>query len=308
MAQNDIITGLCPQCGETLEIPGHLSAFSCVYCGIRLSLADLTAGSSCEITEKDAQTGAAYYKAHILSAVTEHRGIERSLTKNAYAPAVDDYEAACRETFVQLDAACTGGALTVQEAAQWFLTELETDWAKKKAGLSRTNLRDSDKFMIAVFLVPMIRRLNLPSIDDFCTAFHALWMEKYPNAPWQIGDYDVISSSFRKKYLGLCFITTAVCLETGKRDDCAELTAFRCFRDEYLQACPDGPALIEEYYRIAPSIVLEIEKTSNPKQRYRSIWNNCLKTCYEDLLADRPDLCKTHYIQMVRTLEKEYLN
>ena len=39
----DMITGLCPQCGHTLHIPAELASFSCMYCGTRLTKEQLAA-------------------------------------------------------------------------------------------------------------------------------------------------------------------------------------------------------------------------------------------------------------------------
>lgn len=111
-----------------------------------------------------------------------------------------------------------------------------------------------------------------------------------------------------QKFLGLCFITTAVCQELDKPDDCAELTAFRAFRDGYLAAQPDGEALIREYYNIAPGIVTCINTCSDRHASYERIREQYLTPCYEDLLAGRNADCKTRYVQMVRDLEREYLN
>lgn len=244
-----------------------------------------------------------YFKEHVLHIITQHRGIEQALTKNKYEPAMDAYGEACREIFLRLDDACAEEEWTVQEAAAWFLDRLASDWENQKR-----SVRDNDKFMIAVFTVPMIRRLDLRFTEDFCSALHELWMERYPKSPWQIGDFETINTSFRKKYLGLCFITTAVCLEEGKDDNCAELTAFRSFRDGYLQTCPDGPALIEEYYRIAPAIVLEIDKSADPKAHYAAIRREYLDLCYTHLQAENMEACKEHYTRMVRALQKQYLS
>ena len=312
MEQNNLLTGLCPQCGEKLEIPAHLESFSCLYCGARLTAAQLTAEKENTVSENQAEAAAKYYQDHILDVIRNHRDLERSLSKNAYEPAMNDYAATCGPVFEQLNIACLGNALTVQDAARWLLDQLEDQWkadlAKKKLGQTAASLRDGDKFIIAVFLVPMIQRLGLGCIPDFCKTLHSQWMERHPKSPWQVGDFDTINNGFRKKFLGLCFITTAVCLDEGKADDCAELTAFRNFRDNYLRTCPDGDALIEEYYRTAPDIVLGIEKSADPGARYASIRREYLDPCYADLLAGRNQKCKERYIDMVHTLQKEYLS
>lgn len=166
---------------------------------------------------------------------------------------------------------------------------------------------DDEKIILAIFFVPMVRKLQLPVSEEFVTLLQKKWVGRYPKSPFYLGDYDSISGGFRKKFLGLCFITTAVCQELGKPDNCAELTAFRAFRDGYLASQPDGEALIHEYYNIAPGIVTCINTCSDRHTTYARIREEYLAPCYEDLLAGRNERCKTRYVQMVRDLEQEYL-
>lgn len=52
-----------------------------------------------------------------------------------------------------------------------------------------------------------------------------------------------------------CFITTAICEDSGLPDDCEELTLLRKFRDEYMGRTEPLKALVKEYYETAPKIV-----------------------------------------------------
>ena len=56
-----------------------------------------------------------------------------------------------------------------------------------------------------------------------------------------------------------CFITTAACELRGLPDDCHELRVLRRFRDDVLVTSREGRALVEEYYRVAPRLVLIVE-------------------------------------------------
>lgn len=51
-----------------------------------------------------------------------------------------------------------------------------------------------------------------------------------------------------------CFLTTAMCDILLKSDDCYELTKLREFRDGFLLKTQEGKELVDEYYKIAPSI------------------------------------------------------
>jgi len=76
-----------------------------------------------------------------------------------------------------------------------------------------------------------------------------------------------------------CFITTAACLSLGKSDNCYELNRLREFRDIWLKEQYHGKKLIEEYYKIAPSIVNTINKLPEKNKIYKEIWNNYLSKC-----------------------------
>lgn len=314
MAQDDRIRGVCPHCGEALEIPAHLKQFSCMYCGTRLSADALQPEQQKAkpvVSSTEANEAATYYKAHILQTITNHKGIERQLNKAGYAPAIDGLAEAEGKTFRQLNLAWIAGTLTMEAAVSDFLDQLDEKWeqdASWKPGKKKDTLQDADKFTIAIFLVPMVRRLGLPCCDPFCQELHRQWMKRYPKSRWEVGDYDTIAAGFKKKFLGLCFITTAVCLQDGKPDDCAELTAFRNFRDGYLRSCPDGPDLIGTYYDLAPSIVWAIERSGDADRRYAAIRETWLDPCFADLQAGRLQQCKERYTDMVYGLQKEYLS
>jgi len=112
---------------------------------------------------------------------------------------------------------------------------------------------------------------------------------------------DVIFSPFG------CFITTATCETLGKPDNCYELNLFRNFRDSWLINQPDGKALIEEYYEVAPQIVRSINQQKESKQIYDSIWNKYLSDCIAMIEKEDYLSCKRKYVAMVRNLESKFL-
>ncbi|MDO5398453.1 MAG: CFI-box-CTERM domain-containing protein [bacterium] len=104
---------------------------------------------------------------------------------------------------------------------------------------------------------------------------------------------------------GGCYITTAVCNEYGKPDNCYELTQFRSFRDNWLAYQPDGQELIERYYKTAPAIVSLINKQANHADIYRQINDNYLTKCLKYIENGENEKCKALYIDMVERLYKE---
>jgi len=111
----------------------------------------------------------------------------------------------------------------------------------------------------------------------------------------------------RKK--GGCYITTATfkALKT-QNDKCEELELFRWYRDKILAKEADGKKLIEEYYQTAPLIVEKINSQPNAEEIYHNLWENYLKPCLEHLKRGEYQKVKTLYVQMVRNLQKEFLN
>lgn len=106
---------------------------------------------------------------------------------------------------------------------------------------------------------------------------------------------------------GGCYITTATCKWFGKSDDCYELTKFREYRDNILLNEPDGKAIIDEYYKVAPKIVSNIEKTGQSKEIYWKIWNEYLKKCLQYIENKEYAKCKVLYIAMVNKMKMQYL-
>lgn len=103
-----------------------------------------------------------------------------------------------------------------------------------------------------------------------------------------------------------CFITTATCLASGKGDDCAELTAFRRYRDEVLLNSKEGDLLVKVYYKIAPKIVDMIANDENYEEIYQYLYNNYIKKGYELLLAGKGDEAKNLYMEGVLMLARKY--
>lgn len=101
-----------------------------------------------------------------------------------------------------------------------------------------------------------------------------------------------------------CYITTAVCEEFGRPDDCYELTALRSFRDNWLAKQPDGEALIKEYYATAPGIVKSIDSLKNRTEIYRFINEKFITKCMSFIESNQLNDCKMTYIKMVNYLKE----
>lgn len=100
---------------------------------------------------------------------------------------------------------------------------------------------------------------------------------------------------------GGCFITTATLQSLNNNDDnCYELTTFRKFRDSWLK--DNHPEDIQEYYRVAPSIVDGIDSLKNSKEVYQNVWQKYLQQCMKHIEANENEEAYTLYKQMVNEL------
>ncbi len=102
---------------------------------------------------------------------------------------------------------------------------------------------------------------------------------------------------------GICFLTTAIVERRGEADDGPTLTALRNFRDGWMAARPEGPALIAEYYETAPRIVSAI-----PRDHRDWAWiGERIDRAIAELSAGRPEDAFETYCGMVRTLRDRWL-
>jgi hypothetical protein len=104
-----------------------------------------------------------------------------------------------------------------------------------------------------------------------------------------------------------CFLTTA-CLEyRGLPDDCDELRILRDFRDGYLRSLPEGEELIEEYYRIAPTIVERIKRSDFAPDVFARLYDDLVRTCVDLIRAGNNREALEVYCAWVRFLKLKYL-
>ena len=113
-------------------------------------------------------------------------------------------------------------------------------------------------------------------------------------------------SHFTKRDSDGCFLTSACCNYKGLPDDCKELTVLRHFRDNYLRKLDSGEAIINEYYRIAPTIVERIDASDDKENVYCGIYETIIK-CVELYEKEEYKIILELYMQMVNNLKEKYI-
>ena len=193
----------------------------------------------------------------------------------------------------------------IREGTMRLMEALETEIAQSKGVLqsgSRARMIDQYRFFLAIYLVPMIRYLNLSISESLSDSIQREWSLKYPKYEFQKAEFEELCRGFDRK--GFCFITSAVCETRNRPDDCAELMTLRAFRDGYMQEDPHRRALVEQYYAIAPIIVAYLNLCTDRRASYERIWKQYLCRCLEEIEARNYEGCEKRYTEMVRDLRE----
>lgn len=157
--------------------------------------------------------------------------------------------------------------------------------------------------ILAVYLFPAILEQKGQSAEPLTDRIVEKWNSAFKTSVGK-ASYEKIESGFHRK---LCYITTAVCESQGKADNCYELELLRNYRDQYLLATPEGEALVEEYYNIAPTIVSRIARSEAPGKVYEEIWQNYLSPCIDFIETGKLEECQERYMAMVYELKGRYM-
>lgn len=183
------------------------------------------------------------------------------------------------------------------------------DYAQKK--LEQALKKEQKKLSMdlnlamAAYVIPVLTYTRQPKCDKLAEEIISLWNERnVTGLVLSKSSYEKIAGGFKK---GFCYITTAVCEDQNKPDDCRELTVLRTYRDQYMMCTEEGQKLVEEYYDIAPAIVYAINMHKDASAVYQGIYNEYLIPCIAFAENGENDACRELYKKMVRTLEKEYL-
>lgn len=293
---------ICRSCGKTIQIPEDLTSFSCVYCGEKMTMEEMCPKQTGECDPEDR----AFVLEHMIDAIADHPDFFKNFDRKKYEAYFDSFSKDIRPVYEAMDrCVAAGGRDLLAEFVGRFLDDREAYHQKNKLYKVRKGaLLFESKLLIALFLVPAVRFMELSVSEPFAEKLHEEFLKRYPNDGFELSTYEDIASGFRKKKL--CFITTAVCEFEGKPDDCSELQAFRTFRDGWLSQTEEGRDLVEEYYRIAPSVVSVIDICDDRAAVYGAIRRDYLQPCYDALGRHDYAACKQTYVRMVRDLQKRY--
>ncbi len=311
---SEMKTGICPKCKKELSVPADLAEFSCVYCGERILRADWEAAEKAALEKRNAsflplsslESDLKAFAVNLTKCAYEHRKLAEDFgKKHDYDKRFDEYSTQCLGVMNDMQRLVNSLSPEDQKnafhfIATAFMDEMQRVWEE---GRAKGRTREMDRMTIVIFLIPLIRLQGYDWCDNLCLAIRDEWVKRYPKELFHLAAYEDIAGGFRRR---LCFITTAVCENSGKADNCYELTAFRRFRDEELSKTAEGRALIEEYYRVAPAIVSCMKYCDDADLRCREVEEKYLTPCLHHIERGEHEACRDLYVKMVRDLESRY--
>lgn len=306
----EFITKKCPKCKGELQIPSNLNVCICMYCGESFAIQeDKPAQLS---SEEEQERRKEYLEAleKIPNLLEDYEKLLSEFTRNAYRKAFERYEQTGISVLMPMERYASLANENSEKIAEEATNRLMECIDRRMQGVKNTitgpakdRTLDRYRFFLTIYTVPMVRHLHYSISEPLAEQILVQWCGRYPKFPFKKADFDDLEAGFRRR--GLCFITTAVCETLNKEDDCYELNTLRSFRDHYMQNSPEGQALIEEYYQIAPPIVTYINMSQNRDEKYKEIWIDYLQPCIKDIEEGNPNLCQERYIQMVQELRHE---
>lgn len=297
--------GTCPKCREKIQVPDDREKIICMFCGQEIRV-DEALGN----TKKSPMLGEGAMeeaKTGLSEVIRNCDNPMQDFKKDKYEGKFEDYYARHRTLFESMqlvyeEAEDPGSAL--KELAGHLAAEARAalDAIKSKG---RRNQQQMDyNFLLSVYLIPSMLKYPASFSEPFTDCLVETWNREFETSIGKAG-YAEISGGFRKK---LCYITTAVCENLGEGEACRELAILKGFRDHYLEATPEGHALVEEYYNIAPTIVKRMNRQPEHEKLYRELYEDYLLPCVCEIERQEYEACKARYQKMVLELKARYIS
>ncbi|MFU0831663.1 MAG: Zinc ribbon domain-containing protein [Oscillospiraceae bacterium] len=281
----------CPYCGRELQVPEDATQIVCMFCAQPIMLE--------KPDEPSVQMGESV---RLLpdEAFSTRVPLERLNAKN-YPGIFESYRDVISPALLAyLEEEKAYG----EPAAETFADALVEGFERIEKNIRASSAAAFDlRICITALTVPAILDLNTPAADHLADLFLKKWNEAHKQSLGK-ATYSTILNGFRKK---LCFVTTAVCTQLGKGDNCEELQMLRAFRDGYLAKSPHGMQKINEYYLFAPMIVSAVERSGKAQEEWKRIYKSHLMPCISALKQQKPQICERLYENMMLELEHKWL-
>lgn len=213
-----------------------------------------------------------------------------------FRPFFKELEESCKET-AEMESFLEEVSDVIPNRLKEIISK-ESSKRKKEQVIMKYNLG------MVSFIIPMFRYGRLEYCEEIVDRMIVKWNDNGTSMEIGKSTFEEIQGGFKNH---MCYITTAVCRNLGKEDDCYELELLREYRDQYLMNQEDGKELVENYYDIAPTLVNRIDKKQDANQIYQGIWETYLSPCIELIEQNKMEECREVYSDMVYSLKNTYI-
>lgn len=313
----DTILVKCPHCKEEMQAPADRESILCMFCGEKIDLTEYQAEQEREKKAPKKQQGDIAKSFENLNFVLEHvdkacegyREKVKAFKKDTYYELFERYKEENYGFFTAMKTALDNAPEdslegVYRQIAGGFIRNQEEELARIKKKNDKFSMQMDKNMFMAIYVLPSMKEIHTKRADDLADTLCQEWGKSFQDSNIIASDYDSIAQGFKRK---LCYITTAICRNLNKGEDCEELLLIKDFRDNYLSATKEGRALVEEYYDIAPTLVKRIAKSAEAQEKYLWLWNTYLAPCVAYIRAGKQEECGRTYREMVEELKKEYL-
>lgn len=300
----------CPHCSEEMQAPADRESVLCMFCGKKIELPKAEAG----LPEKSAaaakcQENLLFVLEHAESVCRDCDKKVRAFKKNTYHELFESHKKENYAFYFSVKTVLNTAAEDdlddiCRRIANAFIKEQTAALAGSRKKSDRLSLQMDKNMFLVIYVLPAIKELQSDRADRLADVICEDWRKAFRDSNISASDYDSIMQGFKRK---LCYVTTAVCMNLNKGDECEELLLIKEFRDGYLASTEEGQCLIEQYYDIAPTLVKRIAKDRHAHEKYVWLWNTYLAPCVAYIKNGQPESCKETYCSMMEELQAEYM-
>ena len=313
----------CPHCKEEMQAPAGRESILCMFCGEKIDLEEAQAETAEEQKEQtedalDSIDKKAAEREENLQFVLGHVGAVcrdchekvRAFKKDSYAGIFESHKQENYAFYTSikqiLDSTEDKTVLDYhyRQIAGAFIEEQKTALEQVRRKNDKFSMQMDKNMFMVIYVLPAVKEIRNDKADRLAEVICEEWRKAFKDSNISAADYDSIAQGFKRK---LCYVTTAVCLNLNKGEDCEELRLIKDFRDGYLSSTEEGRALIDEYYDIAPTLVKRIARDAEAQEKYIWLWNTYLAPCVEYIKSGRQEDCKKTYCDMMDVLREKYM-
>jgi len=233
----------CPHCKEEMQAPAGRESILCMFCGERI---DLTAAGIKEAENNgpaadNADAGKCYENLNFIlehagAACKEYSAKVKAFRKDSYHELFERYKeenyAFYTAVKLVLDYASEESLDGIyHQIAGAFIREQEAALEQVKKKNEKFTVQMDKNMFMAVYVLPSIKEIRGSRANELAEAICKEWGSSFKDSNIIASDYDSIVQGFKRK---LCYVTTAVCQNLNKGENCEELRLIKEFRDGYL--------------------------------------------------------------------------